>query len=274
MISEHKCGFSWWIQSLSYLKKVNLFPFMVVTGKAYVRSRDYIWPKPQNASIIMFICLHDVHWRTDREAKRQSLRSELLNWNLIHKSVSNQQPATDSSLWNRGLPPPPFGGLTAGLSGLVVGPVNTNASWEPIIIYTINKADGLKSMWAKAHLWAQQQCYTSMLCADSTMLALSHTHSSQSARLNINDWVQTESTADSSKQAGEGQPARAQMNSLHTLSPLLRRKGNAPQYSPLLLLTKLEWLMGMIHVFTWIDSVSQIESIGICDIKKKILQTL
>lgn len=178
MISEHKCGFSWWIQSLSYLKKVNLFPFMVVTGKAYVRSRDYIWPKPQNASIIMFICLHDVHWRTDREAKRQSLRSELLNWNLIHKSVSNQQPATDSSLWNRGLPPPPFGGLTAGLSGLVVGPVNTNASWEPIIIYTINRADGLKSMWAKAHLWAQQQCYTSMLCADSTMLALSHTQQS------------------------------------------------------------------------------------------------
>lgn len=94
-----------------------------------------------------------------------------------------------------------------------------------------------------------------------------------------------ESTAESSKQASgavggsirsAAPSAPAQMNSLHALSPLLRRKGNVSQYSPLLVLTKLEWLMGMTHDrhFTWIESVSQIESSGICDIKKKILQTL
>lgn len=104
MINEDKCWFSWWIQSLSYLKKVNvhLFPFIVVTGKAYVRSHDYIWQQPQNANLFFKLCLFAFMMCTEEltEAKRKRKRSELLNWNPIHKSVWNQQPATDSSLWN------------------------------------------------------------------------------------------------------------------------------------------------------------------------------
>lgn len=108
MINVHKCWFSWWIQSLSYLNKVNVhsYPFMVVTGKAYVRSHDYIWPKTETSKcqplffnyVYLPLWCALKNWQGSKEKEKEpQVRAAKLE---SHKSVSNQQPATDSSLWN------------------------------------------------------------------------------------------------------------------------------------------------------------------------------
>lgn len=164
----------------------------------------------------MFIGVHDVHWRTDREAKRKSLRSELLNWNLIHKSASNQQPAADSSLWNR---------LTSSTLWWLDSRFVRFGGWSckhKCIMGTNNNIYDKQSRWIKVYVGKGppvSTVATRLPCSDSTTLALSHT-------LRSHWWTRC------------------------TLS-------HASQDSPLPALTKLERLMGMIHVLPGLTASSR-----------------